>query len=57
MHLQENTLYESDIGVKYPPHQMTCVPAKFEVDTSNSLREYAYTRKTLFDLDIGFKVI
>ena len=52
MHLQENTLYDLDLGVKltydvakYPPNQMTYVPAKFEVATSNRLGEDAITRK------------
>ena len=50
MHIQENTLYE--LGVKdrydvsqYPPHHMNYTPAKFEVATSNSLGENAFTRK------------
>ena len=39
MHLQENTLYDLDLGVndtldvaQYPPHHMTYAPAKFEVE-------------------------
>ena len=32
-------------------HIMTYPPAKFEVATSKSLGEDAFTRKTLFDLD------
>ena len=41
MHLQENTLYDLDLGIKvtqnvaqYPPHHMTYASAKFEVSTS-----------------------
>ena len=35
---------------------MTFAPAKFEVATSNSLGEDAFTRKSLFDLDLQVKV-
>ena len=52
MHLQENTLYDLDLVVKatqnvvqYPPNYITYAPAKFEVATSNSLGEDAFTRK------------
>ena len=52
MHLQENTLYDLDLVVQvifnvvqYPPNNMTYAPAKFEVATSNSLGENAFTRK------------
>ena len=52
MHLQENTLYDLDLVIKvtqnvnqYPPNYITFVPAKFEVSTSNSLGEDAFTRK------------
>ena len=52
MHLQANTLYDLDLGVKvtqnvfqYPPNHVTYAPGKFEVATSNSLGEYAFTRK------------
>ena len=52
MHLQENTLYDLDLGIKvtqnvaqYPTHHMTYTPAKFEVSTSNNLGEDALTRK------------
>ena len=42
----------------HSPHHMTYAPspAKFEVATSNSLGEDAFTRKTLFDLDLWVKV-
>ena len=50
-HLQENTLYDLDLGIKvtqnlvqcHPSHK-TYVPAKFEVAMSNSLEGYAFTR-------------
>ena len=52
MHLQANTLYDLDLGVKvtqnvfqYPPNHVTYAPGKFEVATSNSLGEDAFTRK------------
>ena len=52
MHLQENTLFDVDIGVKatqtvakYPPHHVTYAPMKFVVVTSNSLGGCACTRK------------
>ena len=35
---------------------MTFAPAKFEVATSNSLGEDAFTRSTIFDLDLQVKV-
>ena len=44
MHLQENTVFDLDLGVKvtqdvaqYPLHDVTCAPVKFEVATSNGL--------------------
>ena len=52
MHLQENTLYDLDLGVKvtynvaqYSPHHVIYAPAKFEVAKSNRLGEEALTRK------------
>ena len=52
MHLQENTLYDLDLGVmvtqnvtQYPLYHVTYVPAKFEAATSNSLEGNAFTRK------------
>ena len=52
IHLQENTLYDFGQVVKvtqnvfqYSPNYITYAPAKFEVDTSNRLGEYAFTRK------------
>ena len=57
MYLQENTLFDLDIGVKvtqnvaqYSLHHMTYryAPAKFEVAASNSLGGDAFTRKKTF---------
>ena len=57
MHLQENTLFDLDIGVKvtqnvaqYSLHNMSYryAPVKFEVAASNSLEEDAFTRKYIF---------
>ena len=52
MHLQENTVFDLDLGVKvtqdvaqYPLHYVTYVPAKCEVATSNSLGGDVFTRK------------
>ena len=43
MHLQENTLFDLDLGDKvtqnvaqYPRHNVTYVPAKFDIATFNS---------------------
>ena len=42
MHLQENTLFDLDLGVKvtqnvakYPRHHVTYAPAKFDIATSH----------------------
>ena len=35
---------------------MTFAPAKFEIATSSRLGENAFTRKSLFDLDLQVKV-
>ena len=63
MHLQEKTLFELDVWIKfthtaahYLPHHVTYANLKFVVTTSNSLAGYAFTRKTLFDLDFWAKV-
>ena len=52
MHLQENTLFNFDIGVKVkrnvaqcPLHHVTYAPTEFEVTTSKALRGDAFTRK------------
>ena len=59
MHLQVNTLFDLDIGVKvtqnftqYPLHHVTYSGTKFEVATSNGLGGDAFTKKTLFDLTL-----
>ena len=47
MHLQENTLFDLDLGVKVtqcPLHYVTYAPTEFEVTTSKALGE-AFTRK------------
>ena len=51
MHLNENTSFEHDLGVKvtqdvaqYPLHHVTYSDTKFEVATSNSLGD-AFTSK------------
>ena len=50
--LQENTLYDLDLGVKvtynvaqYSTHHVIYAPAKFEVAKSNRLGDKAFTRK------------
>ena len=52
MHLQENTLYDLNLVVKVtqnvvqcPLNHMTYACAKFEVATSNSLKEDGFSRK------------
>ena len=51
MHLQENTLFDLDLGVKvtqnvtqYPLHHVIYASTKFEVAMSNCLREDTITR-------------
>ena len=51
MHLQENTLFDLDLGVKvtrnvtqYPLHHVIYAPTKFEVAMSNRLGEDTITR-------------
>ena len=49
-HLQENTLYELNLGVKVTQNVVQCPTvtyalAQFEVAKSNSLGEDAFTRK------------
>ena len=48
----KNTLYDLDLWAKVtsnvvlcPPNHMTFAPAEFEIATSNSLGEDAFTRK------------
>ena len=52
MHLNENTLFDLDLGVKatqdvaqYPLHHVTYSDTKFEVTASNSLGGDAFTSK------------
>ena len=52
VHLQENTLFDLDLGVKitqnvgqYPLHHVTYAPAKFDIATSHGKEEDAFTRK------------
>ena len=52
MYLQENTLFDIDLGVKviqngaqYSLHHVIYAPAKFEFATSNGLGSDAFTRK------------
>ena len=51
MHLQENTFFDLDLGVKvtrnvtqYPLHHVIYAPTKFEVAMSNGLGEDTITR-------------
>ena len=57
MHLQANTLFDLDLGVKVKQHAAQCAihnvtyeAAKFEVASSNGLG--ADTKNAIFDLDI-----
>ena len=57
MNLQENTLFDLDLGVKVtrnvaqcPLHHVTYAPIEFEVTTSKALRGEAFTRNSIFDL-------
>ena len=62
MNLQENTLFDLDLGVKvtqnvaqYPQHHVTYATAKFDVATS-AVKENMYLQEnTLFNLDLGIK--
>ena len=52
MHLQENTLFDLDLGVKvtqnvaqWPLHHVTYSATKFEVAMSNNLGGDTFTRK------------
>ena len=63
IHLQINTLFDLDLGVKVtlnvaqcPQHHVTYAPTEFEVTTSKGLGVGAFTRKIIFDLDLGVKV-
>ena len=61
MHLQENTVFDIDLGVtqniaQHPLHHVTYVPAEFEVATSNGLGVDAFTRKYSINFDLEIKV-
>ena len=66
MHLQENSIFDLDLGVKvtqdvaqYPLHHVTYSATKFEVATSKRLGgEYNYKKiqYLTFDLDLEVKV-
>ena len=54
MDLQENTLYDLDLGVKFTqnvaqnhPHHVTNAPANCEAAMSNGMGEDAFTRKCI----------
>ena len=54
MHLQENTLFDLDLGLKvtqnvaqYPRHHVTYAPAKIDVATSHGKGEDVFTRKSI----------
>ena len=57
-HLQENTFFDKVTGnvAQYPLHHVTYSGTKFEVATSNNLGGDAFTRKYIFDLNLGIKV-
>ena len=62
MHLQENTLFDLDIGVKVtqnvaqcPLHHVTYAPTEIEVITSKALGGEAFTRKfNIWSLTLTF---
>ena len=65
IHLQENTLFDLDLGVKvtqnvaqYPRHHVTYAPPKFDIATSHGCGGDAFARKYIkcHDLDIQVKV-
>ena len=61
IHHRKNPLFTFDLylGVnvaQYPSQHVTYAPAKFEVATPIGLRGYAFTRNTLFDLNLGVNV-
>ena len=60
MHLQESTLFDLDLQVKVtlnvaqcPLHHVTYAPTELEVTTSKALGGEAFTRNSIFDLDLG----
>ena len=59
MHLRESTLFDLDLQVKVtlnvaqcPLHHVTYAPTEFEVTTSKALGGEAFTRNSIFDLDL-----
>ena len=59
MLLQESTLFDLDLQVKAtqnvaqcPLHHVTYAPTEFEVTTSKALGGEAFTRNSIFDLDL-----
>ena len=55
MHLQENSIFDLDLGVKvtqnvaqYPLHHVTYSTTKFEVATSNGLGGDTFTRNAMY---------
>ena len=55
MHLQENTLFSGNVA-QCPLHHVTYAPTEFEVTTSKALGGEAFTRNSIFDLELGVKV-
>ena len=60
MHLQESTLFDLDLQVKVtlnvavcPLHHVTYAPTEFDVTTSKALGGEAFTRNSIFDLELG----
>ena len=64
MYLQENTLFDLDLGVKVtlnvaqnPRHHVTYAPAKFDIATSRGLRKRCIYKKIHYlTLTLGVKV-
>ena len=63
MHLQVNTLFDLDLGVKvtqkvaqYLLHHVTYLSTKFEVATSNGLGGDAFTKIHYLTVDLDFWV-
>ena len=56
MHLQENTLFDLDLGVQCPLHHVIYAPTELEVTTSKGLGGDAFIRNSIFDLALGVQV-
>ena len=57
----KSTLFDLDLQVtlnvaQCPLHHVTYAPTEFEVTTLKALRGEAFTRNSIFDLDLGVKV-